>query len=422
MQHTDATWWQNSNVGYREILRNEFSLGWRRLIGCLKLQVIFHTRATNYRTLWREMTSTDRASYVSSPSCSSKLTLKSQGPVTCCRCVAVCCSVLQCVAVCYDVLQCVAMFYVSLEILKSQPATKFRSQRTATHCDALQQTATHCKTLQHITAHWLSEVSLLPNLLRKIVNLLPNLLRKITLEQGPIEKNYLPTINGCPRIYMHILTHYWHVRTYLYTDVYTSPQQRVAQCGVCCSVLQCVAVCCSVLWCVAMCCNAYKYVYTSPQQRVAQCGVLKVVLMSANAVLVWICVWVYACTYMCILVCICAYVYICIYVHGLRMVLMSTNAVFVCIYVCVCMRVCMYAYVCIVCICVYVYMCTFVYMCMFWRWCWSTKVVLLGKYVWVYAYTSICGMYLCICVYLYVQVHTCIFVYVRMLWGWCWCE
>ena len=44
--------------------------GWRRPIGCLKLQVIFHQRATNSRALLREMTYKDKASYDSTPPCS----------------------------------------------------------------------------------------------------------------------------------------------------------------------------------------------------------------------------------------------------------------------------------------------------------------------------------------------------------------
>jgi len=43
--------------------------GWRRLIGCLNLQVIFCKRATNYRVLLREMTYKDKASYDSRPPC-----------------------------------------------------------------------------------------------------------------------------------------------------------------------------------------------------------------------------------------------------------------------------------------------------------------------------------------------------------------
>jgi len=35
--------------------------GWRRLLGCLKLQVIFRKRATNYRALLRRMTYEDKA-------------------------------------------------------------------------------------------------------------------------------------------------------------------------------------------------------------------------------------------------------------------------------------------------------------------------------------------------------------------------
>jgi len=43
--------------------------GWRRVIQCLKLQVIFRKRATNYRALLRKMTCTDKASYDSTPPC-----------------------------------------------------------------------------------------------------------------------------------------------------------------------------------------------------------------------------------------------------------------------------------------------------------------------------------------------------------------
>ena len=44
--------------------------GWQRPIGCLKLQVIFRKRATDYRALLRKMTCKDKASYESSPPCS----------------------------------------------------------------------------------------------------------------------------------------------------------------------------------------------------------------------------------------------------------------------------------------------------------------------------------------------------------------
>ena len=37
--------------------------GWRRLIGCLKLQVIFRNRANNYRALLRKITYENKASY-----------------------------------------------------------------------------------------------------------------------------------------------------------------------------------------------------------------------------------------------------------------------------------------------------------------------------------------------------------------------
>jgi len=44
-----------------------YATRWRRLIGSLKLQIIFHKRATKYRSLLREMTYKDKGSYESSP-------------------------------------------------------------------------------------------------------------------------------------------------------------------------------------------------------------------------------------------------------------------------------------------------------------------------------------------------------------------
>ena len=43
--------------------------GWRRPIGCLKLQVIFRKKATNYRALLQNMTCKDKISYGSPPPC-----------------------------------------------------------------------------------------------------------------------------------------------------------------------------------------------------------------------------------------------------------------------------------------------------------------------------------------------------------------
>jgi len=43
--------------------------GWRKPTGCLKLYVSFRKRATNYRSLLREMTYRYKASYGSSPPC-----------------------------------------------------------------------------------------------------------------------------------------------------------------------------------------------------------------------------------------------------------------------------------------------------------------------------------------------------------------
>jgi len=49
--------------------RTRAGTGWRRPIGCLKLQVIFRKRATYYRALLQKMTCKDQASYGLSPPC-----------------------------------------------------------------------------------------------------------------------------------------------------------------------------------------------------------------------------------------------------------------------------------------------------------------------------------------------------------------
>ena len=56
----------------RNTIHNLVDTGWRWFIGCLKLKVSFCKRATNYRTLLREMTYKDKASYGSSPLCTHK--------------------------------------------------------------------------------------------------------------------------------------------------------------------------------------------------------------------------------------------------------------------------------------------------------------------------------------------------------------
>jgi len=51
------------------VCHNVHHTGWRRPIGCLKLQVIFRKRATNYTAFSREMTCKDKACCASWPPC-----------------------------------------------------------------------------------------------------------------------------------------------------------------------------------------------------------------------------------------------------------------------------------------------------------------------------------------------------------------
>ena len=121
--------------------------GWRRPIGCLKLQVNFRRRATNYKALLRKMTSKDKASYASSAPCK-----RESGDHWC---VAACCSVLQCIAGCCGVMQGVILLCVmwKRESGDHSASSQDNAQITATHCNTLQHTATHCcnTLLQHNT-------------------------------------------------------------------------------------------------------------------------------------------------------------------------------------------------------------------------------------------------------------------------------
>ena len=90
--------------------------GWRRLIGSPKLQIIFHKRATKYRSLLWKMTYKDKGSYESSPPFTREITLN-----------------------------------VMLQLKKDHAATRCNTlQHTA--C-VLQHTATHCNILQHKCIH-----------------------------------------------------------------------------------------------------------------------------------------------------------------------------------------------------------------------------------------------------------------------------
>ena len=57
------------DLAAKEEKYKKLDTGRRRLIGSPKLQIIFHKRATKYRSLLRKMTYKDKGSYESSPPC-----------------------------------------------------------------------------------------------------------------------------------------------------------------------------------------------------------------------------------------------------------------------------------------------------------------------------------------------------------------
>jgi len=58
------------DIAKSHILNSVSHTGWRRCIGCLKLQVSFRKRATNYGALLRKTAYKDKTSYGSMPPCS----------------------------------------------------------------------------------------------------------------------------------------------------------------------------------------------------------------------------------------------------------------------------------------------------------------------------------------------------------------
>jgi len=98
---------QLQHTASRCALSPEYVTGWRRSIGCLKLQVICRKRATNYGALLR------------------KCPMKIRHPMT--------------------------LHHPVRSLLPEQTHERLadkRLQQTVTHCDTLQRTATHCNALQ----------------------------------------------------------------------------------------------------------------------------------------------------------------------------------------------------------------------------------------------------------------------------------
>jgi len=91
----EAPVWVQQNVekSVRNIWYTEMCTEWRRPVECLKLQVFFRKRATNYRALLRKMTYGDTASYGSSPPCSHCLYIGNYtADLAICKCAVIVCT------------------------------------------------------------------------------------------------------------------------------------------------------------------------------------------------------------------------------------------------------------------------------------------------------------------------------------------
>ena len=112
-------------------LTHDDPTGWRRLIGCLKLQAIFRKTATNYRALSRKITYKDTASYGSLPPCWE--TLQHSATHVCSTLAAI---------YCQKDLQNVFITWSYTVMIQDGSL-----EEMAPHCTSLQLTATHCNTV-----------------------------------------------------------------------------------------------------------------------------------------------------------------------------------------------------------------------------------------------------------------------------------
>ena len=113
------------------------------------MQVILHSKATNYRALLRKITYKDKASYGSWPPCN----------VSC----TVCAQKYRCNVPSYVQTQNILMWYFETECTRTNTYVKYSivclwlsnrlTHNVRENCNTLQHTATHCSTLQHAATH-----------------------------------------------------------------------------------------------------------------------------------------------------------------------------------------------------------------------------------------------------------------------------
>jgi len=123
--------------------------GWRGVIGCLNLHVIFRKRATNYRAVLRETTYEDQAHYDSTPPCTYSLCKHAYGVAIMSRLPGI--IGLFCKRTLRKRLYSAKETYNLKEPTnRSHPIFQLRY---ATHCTTLQHTATYCNILHRTASH-----------------------------------------------------------------------------------------------------------------------------------------------------------------------------------------------------------------------------------------------------------------------------
>ena len=200
-------------------ITNNADTGRRRLMGSPKLQIIFHKRATKYRSLLRKMTCKDKGSYASSPPCKDVY----ETSLSSCKRKAKRKKGIQ---------------YACKNTNEKHKGRKGMRSHTCVLM-MLAHKSTHSRARTH--GHT-------PESSWRVFCFLARDSRQLSAKPEPPSDAALAGCSarsGCamlPRL-----------------SPLSDAPLGCACVAACCSVLQCVAVCCSVLRCVAVCCNELHY-------------------------------------------------------------------------------------------------------------------------------------------------------------------
>jgi len=231
-----------------------YDTGWRKLIGSTKLHIIFHKRATKYRSLLRKMTYKDKGSYESSPPLYYVHINDSWD-------TRIRTGLLLYIRLCIFMYICLYRKHVYIYL--------YAYTYVYTHIHICIHTYI-AATSSHVSSYvWIISLEWILHVMS------PYWIMPFNIYKS---RHTCGCVMSRERVMSHISMRHvcLHPRVVLsrYVAVSCSVLQCVAECGsmlqrvsVCCSVLQRVAVYCSVMQCVAVCCRRVIVMYHAYESR-----------------------------------------------------------------------------------------------------------------------------------------------------------